>query len=233
MAAASLSGTSRADTGKGSSRSLRRGGQIPAIIYGHARAPQNLAIPEREFGKLLQHIAAESTVVELSVDGKMSRTLIREIQRHPFKDQVLHIDFQELVAGEAVTVRVPLRLVGIPEGVRTSGGVLDQIMRELEIEVDPANIPNHIDIDVTAVVIGHPVHVRDITLPEGVTVLDDGDATVCVVSIPKVVIEETVAAEPVEGALEPEVIRKAKEEGEEEGEAAAAKPEKPEKPEKK
>src|SRR4029079_13622696 len=110
MATANLSATMRADTGKGSARSLRRSGQIPAIIYGHARTPQTLAVPERELGKLLQHIAAESTVVELSVDGKMSRTLIREIHRHPCRDQILHIDFQELVAGEAVTVRVPLRL---------------------------------------------------------------------------------------------------------------------------
>ena len=226
MATANLSASSRKGVGKGTSRDLRRNGQIPAIIYGHAREPQPLAIPGRDFGKLLQHFAAESTVVELSVDGKMSRTLIREIQRHPFRDEILHVDFQELVAGEAVTVRVPLRLVGTPEGVRTNGGVLDQIMRELEIEVDPANIPAHIDHDVTAVLIGHPIHVRDIVLPAGVTVLDDLDATVCVVSIPKVAVEETAPVEGAEGAAEPELIRKAKEEGEEEGDKAAEKPEK-------
>jgi large subunit ribosomal protein L25 len=220
MASAVLSATSRSTVGKGAARSLRRDGQIPAIIYGHARAPQNLAVPARELGKLLQHIASGSTVVELSFDGRMSRTLIREIQRHPFKDQILHVDFQELVAGEAITVSIPLRLVGVPEGVRLSGGVLDQIMRELEIEVDPANIPNHIDVDVTSVQIGHPVHVRDIVLPEGVTVLDDADATVCVVAVPKVAVEETPTAEAADAAAEPEVIRKAKADGDEEGDKA-------------
>jgi large subunit ribosomal protein L25 len=218
MATASLSATARAGTGKGTSRSLRRSGQIPAIIYGHARTPQPLAIPEREFDRLIQRIAAESTVVELSIDGTVSRTLIREIQRHPFRANVLHVDFQELVAGEAVSVSVPLVLVGTPEGVRTSGGVLDQIMRELEIEVDPANIPNHIDVDVTNLSVGHTVHVRDLTLPEGVLVLDDADATVCVVSIPKVA-EEAAPVEAVEAAPEePELIRKPREEGEEEPE---------------
>ena len=221
MATANLSATSRAGTGKGSARSLRRNGQIPAIIYGHARKPQTLAIPEREFDRLIQRIAAESTVVELSIDGVMARTLIREIQRHPFRANVLHVDFQELVVGEAVSVRVPIRLIGVPEGVRTSGGVLDQIMRELDIEVDPANIPSHVEVDVNDLVIGHAVHVRDLTLPAGVLVLDDADATVCVVSIPKVV-EEPVAVEAVEVvAEEPELIRKPKEEGE-----AAEEPEK-------
>jgi large subunit ribosomal protein L25 len=217
MATANLNATARAGTGKGAARSLRRSGQVPAIIYGHARSPQALSIVQRELDKLLQQIAAESTVVELSIDGNVSRTLIRDIQRHPVKETILHVDFQELVAGEAVTVSVPVILIGIPEGVRTSGGVLDQIMRELEIEVDPANIPNHIDVDVTNIPVGHAVHVRDITLPGGVTVLDDLDSTVCVVSVPKVV-EEVVAAEVVEVPVEPELIRKPKEEGEEEEE---------------
>jgi large subunit ribosomal protein L25 len=221
MATASLDANTRAGVGKGSARSLRRSGKVPAIIYGRSRESQALAIGGRELDKLLQHIAAESTVVELTLDGKMSRTLIREIQRDPIRGSILHVDFQELIAGEAVSVSVPLVLVGIPEGVRTSGGVLDQIMRELEIEVDPANIPNHIDVDVSELVVGHALHVRDITLPQGVEVLDDADATICVVSVPKVAVEET----PVEGpateaaAVEPELIRKPKAEeagGEEE-----------------
>src|SRR5690606_27108108 len=98
MATANLNATARSSVGKGTARSLRRTGQIPAIIYGHHREPQPLAVGERELDKLLQHIAAESTVVELSIDGVMSRTLIREIQRHPFRAQILHVDFQELVA---------------------------------------------------------------------------------------------------------------------------------------
>ena len=114
MATAQLSASTRAHRGKGAARSLRSAGQIPAVIYGHAREPQSLAIPTREFEKLLERVSAESTVIELNLAGGVARTLIREIQRHPFKKQILHIDFQELVAGEKVSVNVPIVLTGRP-----------------------------------------------------------------------------------------------------------------------
>jgi large subunit ribosomal protein L25 len=218
MATAQLSASPRDAAGKGAARSLRSAGKIPAIIYGHAREPQSLAIPTREFEKLLERVSAESTVIELNLDGTVARTLIREIQRHPFKKQILHIDFQELVAGEKVTVNVPIVLVGTPDGVRVSGGILSQVMSELSILVDPVNIPNRIEADVTAITIGHSLHVSDLRIPQGVEVLDDPDETVAVVSAPKVEAEPVVEAEPTEGAAEPELIRKTKEEGEEEGE---------------
>ncbi len=216
MASAQLSATPRDGKGKGSARSLRAQGKIPAVIYGHGREPQSLAIETRELEKLLSKISAESTVIELSMDGKSARTLIREIQRHPFKRQILHVDFQELVAGEKVTVRIPIVLIGIPEGVRQDGGILDQVMRELEIEVDPANIPNHVELDVNPLRIGDSVHVRDIALPEGVELVGEPDSTVCVVSAPRAVVETVVATEEAEVVAEPEVIGKAKKEEEEE-----------------
>jgi large subunit ribosomal protein L25 len=213
MATAQLSATARSETGKGVARKLRATGQIPGIIYGHAREPQALAINTRDFEKLLEHISAESTVIELAIGGKTSRTLIREIQRHPFKREYLHVDFQELVAGETVSVRIPIVLVGIPEGVRLEGGVMDQTLRELEIEVDPVNMPNHLDVNVENLKIGESIHLSDITLPPGVTALVEGDTTIVVVSAPRAVVEEVAApaAEGVEGgvapAAEPEVIR--------------------------
>lgn len=218
MASANLSASARDNGGKGTARKLRSEGRVPAIVYGHGRDPQALSINTRELEKLLDHISAESTVIDLDIDGKASRTLIREIQRHPFKRQILHVDFQELVAGERISVSIPIVLMGVPDGVRMDGGILDQTMRELEIEVDPANIPNHVEVDVTRLTIGSSVHVRDIPLPEGVEVLDDEDASVCVVSAPRAVIEETPVAEgaETEAAAEPEVIR-AKKPDEEEG----------------
>jgi len=213
MATASLAATPRTATGKGAARSLRRDGQIPAVIYGHARQPQSLAINTRELERLLSRVSAETTVIELSLDGRTTRTLIREIQRHPFKRSIIHVDFQELVAGEKVTVDVPIVIVGTAAGVR-EGGILDQIMRELSVEVDPASIPNHIDVDVTSLTIGHSVHVSDLVLPEGVTVLDDPDATVAVVSAPKVVEEAPAAPTEAEAVAEPEVIGKKKEDEE-------------------
>lgn len=209
MASANLSGSVRENGGKGVARTLRSAGRIPAVIYGHGREPQSLSIDTRELEKLLSHISAENTVIDLSVDGKSSRTLIREIQRHPFKRQILHVDFQELVAGEKVIVRLPIVLVGVPAGVRMDGGVLDQTMRELEVEVDPSNIPNHVEIDVTELHIGASLHVSDIPLPEGVEVVGDPDASVAVISAPRAAVEET-AVEAAETSAEPEVIRQKK-----------------------
>jgi large subunit ribosomal protein L25 len=216
MATANLNAKARSDAGTGVARKLRQSGQIPAIIYGHSRQPQSLAIDTRELERLLERVAAASTVIELSIDGRSARTLIREIQRHPVKRSILHVDIQELVAGEKVTVSIPLVFVGSAEGVR-EGGILDQVMHELRIRVDPSSIPNHVDVDVSPLVIGHSIHVGELSIPAGVEVLDEEDATVCTVSAPRA--SETPAAGVAvvpEAAPEPELIRKPKE-GEEEG----------------
>jgi large subunit ribosomal protein L25 len=219
MATANLSAKKRTDSGKGAARKLRRAEQIPGIIYGHNREPQMLALDWRELERMLERIAPETTVIELDIDGTTSRTLIREIQRHPFKRQVLHVDFLELVAGERVTVDVPLVLVGTAAGVRNSGGVLDQLLREVTVDVDPSNIPNHIEIDVSALDVNESLHVSDLVVPSGVEIQDDPDTTVCVVAAPRVEAEAepAVAAETAAEGAEPELIRKEKE-GEEEGE---------------
>jgi large subunit ribosomal protein L25 len=222
MATVSFNATLREDKGKGAARSLRARGQIPAVIYGHDHAPQSLALNARDLDRMLGHIQAESTVIEVTIDGKTSKTLIREIQRHPIKRQILHVDFQALVAGEKVTVNIPITLVGIPEGVKLEGGVMEQPLRELEIEVDPSNIPDHFELDVSALKIGDSLHVSDIKAPEGVQILDDPETSVVVVAAPRAVIEETPAAEGVEGAAEaaaePEVIGKGLSDEEAEGE---------------
>jgi large subunit ribosomal protein L25 len=208
MATVNLSATARTDRGKGAARKLRSSGQVPAVIYGSARDAQSLAINEKDLDRLLGTIAAESTVIELGVDGgRPTKTLIREIQRHPFKRQILHVDFQELVAGEKITVNIPLVLVGTPEPVRAGDAIMDQVLRELEIEVDPSNIPNHIDVDVSGLELGHSLHVSDVKLPEGVTVMDDPETTIVVLSVPRAAIETPAAGvEAVEEAAEPEVI---------------------------
>ena len=213
MATASLSAALRTDTGKGAARALRREGRVPGIIYGHAREPQPLSLDARELGRLLEHVT-ESTVIELSLDGKPSKTLIREIQRHPFRKSFVHVDFQELVAGESVVVRIPLVFRGIAQGVRVDLGIMNTLISELEVEADPSNIPDHIDVDVTNLVIGHALHVGEIPLPPGITVLDDAESAVVIVSAPKateLTPVESVAAIPAE----PELIRKAKDEDEE------------------
>src|SRR6185503_13859897 len=222
MAMVSFSATAREKGGKGAARQLRARGQVPAVIYGHGREPMSLSLNARDLDKLLGHIQAESTVIEVTVEGHTAKTLIREIQRHPIKRQILHVDFQALVAGEKVTVNIPITLIGIPEGVKLEGGVMEQPLRELEIEVDPSNIPDHFELDVSTLKIGDSLHVSDIKAPEGVQILDDPETSVVVVAAPRAVIEETPAAEGAEGATEaaaePEVIGRGPSDEEAEGE---------------
>jgi large subunit ribosomal protein L25 len=206
MASVALNATVRTENGKGAARKIRQAGNIPSVIYGHGREPQSLLTNARETERLLKGIATSATVIELNIEGKVARTLIREIQRHPFKRHIMHIDFQELVAGETVSMRCPIVYVGVPEGVRQEGGLLDQIMHELHIEVDPSSIPNHIDVDVSALKLGKSLHVADLKLPAGIKVLDDAENTICVVQAPKQAVEAVVA----DGAPEPELIRKVK-----------------------
>jgi large subunit ribosomal protein L25 len=219
MATVNLSVDTRASVGKGAARKMRSAGAIPAIVYGHAREPQALTVNNHELTKLLDKVSYKTTVIELQFTGGTSaKTLIREIQRHPYKRHILHVDFQELVAGEKVTVKVPLVFVGTPDGVRLGGGILDEVMRELEVAVDPSNIPNHIDVDVTKLQVGHSIHVRDLIVPSHVEVMNDADQTVALCTIPKPTPEEAAAAA---AAGEPELIRKAKADADA-AEAAAA-----------
>jgi len=224
MAPTPLSAAGRTDTGKGVARKLRAAGRIPGVIYGHAREARALSLDTHTLELTLEKVFYRTTVFELDIDGTKSNALIREIQRHPFRKEILHVDFQELVAGEKVTVSVPLAFVGASVGVK-EGGIIDQIMHDFEIRVDPMAIPPKIEVDITALAIGKSIHVGDIVVPEGVEVLDDVDATVCTCAAPK----EEKAAEPTDAAVaaaaavaEPEVLAKGKKE-EEDAEAAEKK----------
>jgi len=220
MATVSLNASPRTETGKGVARKLRAAGKVPGVIYVHGREPVSLTIDAREFSRLAERVRITSTVIELALDGKMARTLIRELQRDPIRKQVIHVDFQELVAGEKIVVSVPLRFVGTADGVKNSGGIFEEVLHHLHIRVDPANIPDHIDVDITSLTIGHGLHVSDLKLPAGVEVTEDAEQTVAIVSAPKAEEVAPVAAEGAvvapEAAAEPELIRKPK--GEEEGE---------------
>ncbi len=209
MASVPFKASKRTSTGKGVARKLRAAGKVPAVIYGHAREALSLEIEHHPLQLLLEKHPYQSTVIALDIDGKTSNTLIREIQRHPYKKQIVHVDFQELVAGEKVTVPVPIQFTGTPDGVRHGGGILEAVLHELEVSCDPSNIPHHIVVDVTSLTIGHSIHAGEITLPAGVTLESEADATVCICAAPKVEAEAT----PAEGAAapaEPELIRKPK-----------------------
>src|SRR5216110_2334008 len=138
MATASLNASPRTEKGKGVARKLRAAGQVPGVIYGHGREPQPLTVNAREFDRLAERVRITSTVIELALDGRTARTLIRELQRDPMRRSVLHIDFQELVAGEKIVVSVPLRFVGTAVGVKNDGGILEEVIHQVDVRVDPA-----------------------------------------------------------------------------------------------
>src|SRR6266700_2135899 len=224
----SLAATPRQATGKGGARQARFHGKVPAVIYGHGRETQPLEVEAKALEKALQGVEPASTIIELAVDGKKVKTLIREIQRHPLRPDIIHVDFYEIHAAEKVTLKIPVHLAGNPDGVRNAGGVLDQVTREVEIEVLPENIPDRVELDVTALKIGDSLHVRDLTIPNA-KLLTEAELTIATVVPPRA--EEVVApvAEAATEVAEPELIRKVREGEEEEGEAAteggAAKPE--------
>lgn len=198
----------RVADGKGAARQLRLSGRIPAVIYGRGREPASLSLSRAEFDRVLAGGAHETTIFDLSVDGTATSTLVREVQRHPFRKEILHVDFLEIHAGQLLTVSVPIKLAGVPDGVRNMGGTLDQVMREIEIRVLPKDIPDTIAIDVTHLKVHESIHVRDLDI-QNAEVLADEDATVCTVGAARV--EEVVAVTDDEvTTTEPEVIGKAK-----------------------
>src|SRR6266571_1372260 len=205
----SLSASPRQATGKGAARQARFRGRVPAVIYGHGRDTQPLELEAKALEKALQGVEPASTIIDLAVDGKTVKTLIREIQRHPIRTDIIHVDFYEIHATEKVKLKVPVHLVGNPDGVRNAGGVLDQVTREVEIEVLPEYIPDRVELDVSALKIGDSLHTRDLTI-----------ATVVP---PRAEEVAAPAAETATEVAEPELIRKVREGEEgEEGEAAPA-----------
>jgi large subunit ribosomal protein L25 len=214
----SLAAESRHGKGKGAARQLRMQGKIPAVIYGRGREPQPLAIALSDLEKTLAGHAPASTVIDLSIDGKTVMTVIREVQHHPVRRVISHVDFYEIHAGEKITLEVPLHLEGSPDGVRNGGGVLDQVLREIRIEVLPRNIPERVELDVTDLGLAQSLNVKDIHI-ENAIILNDPEATVCSVIPPRVEEAPAPAVVEEEEAEEPELIRKPKAE-EEEGEGA-------------
>ncbi|HEX9755242.1 MAG TPA: 50S ribosomal protein L25 [Gemmatimonadales bacterium] len=210
-----LAAATRTATGKGAARVLRRAGKLPAVIYGHDRPAEPLALDAGAVERMLITMGSAAAMIDVTVDDREPvRALIREVQRDPLRpSDVIHLDLYEVRADQKITVEVPVHLVGIPDGVRNHGGVLDHLLHRLEIEVFPADLPDHIEVDVNALAIGHQVFVRDVTVPKA-EILNDPDQPVCTVVPPRTeVVEEPVV--PETETVEPELIRKPKAEEEE------------------
>ena len=173
-----VAAASRTVFGKGASRRLRRDNLVPAIVYGAEDEPQPLQLKHNEVIKHLENESFYSQLLMLSVDGKESvRTILRDVQRHPFRQQVMHLDFQRVVAGQALQVTVPLHFENEDTcfGVKTEGGMINKTDIEVSVSCRPRDIPESIVIDMLELKIGDSVHLSDLVMPEGVSLVDLGE----------------------------------------------------------
>jgi len=185
-----LNAQSRTISGKGGARQLRANGMVPGVYYGHNESNIHFAVREYDLSRLLRH---RHTIISLSLDNTSThQCVIRSIQRDPVNSSCLHIDLLAIHKGELITVSVPLKMIGIPEGVKDSGGVLEHGLVELSIECDPINIPEALEIDVSGLQLGDSIHVSDLDFP-GIKILEDEHAVIAHVVTPKVEKAETSA----------------------------------------
>jgi len=216
-----LKATPRRGTGTVESKKSRASGLVPAVVYGrHLEKPQNLQLDARELRTALGKTAGEHVLVDLEiVGGAKTLALIQDVQHHPLKRDILHVDFHALREDEKMHTTVPVICFGEASGVKNSGGVLEQLLRSIEVECLPRDLPESIVIDVSKLEIGDAIHIRDLQLPEGVVSRGAPDNSVVHCAAPKV--EEVVAPVAAEGAAatEPEVIKEKKPEA---GETLAA-----------
>lgn len=208
---ATLKAQPRREQGKSATRKMRAAGRIPAVVYGHGDETRMLSVDAHELELLFKRVHYENTIIEVDIEGEGGpvKTLVREVQAHPVRMEVLHVDFQQVHAGEAITVGVPVRLLGTAQGVR-AGGVLMHTITDLSVRCMPDAIPEFIDVDIEALQIGESVHVRDVKLPQGVEAQIDGDLSICSIAPPTVGTGEAAEAEPASG--EPEVIGRGRDE---------------------
>lgn len=241
MKEVSLNVSPRESTGKGSARQSRLSGFIPGVVYGPETKPEPIKVNNLAFNAAWKNAGGGSVIFNLDRDGKKTKVLIRELQRDPITNSVIHVDFHAISMTKPIHLSIPIHLTGTPVGVKTDGGIMQTIMRELEISCLPSDIPEHLEINVEGLHIGDSVHVRDIKL-EKAKIIDDPDQTIVVVSAPTVLktaeeeaaeaAAEAEAAEGAEGAAAEGAEAKADGEKKEGGEKKAEKAEKSEKGEK-
>ena len=221
--------------GKNDARRLRQTGMIPAVVYRAGQESLAIAVDPKQMKRILHSESGHNSIFDLSLDGQSAKVMIVDWQYEPIKGALLHVDLKRIAMDKVLRVSVPILLKGEAPGVKQQGGILEQILREVEIECLPADIPSHIDADVSQLMFGQVIRVSD--LPQGgkVKFLTDAGQSVAHVVAVKEVVEAAPAEAAAEGAAapaEPEVIKKGKQEAE--GEAAEGeKAEKAEKPEKK
>ena len=201
----------REGSGKTQAKKLRDKGMVPGIVYHRGEKSVPITMVEKEISRILRMSENENVLINLSIEGskKKSRSvIIKEIQQHPVKRSILHVDFNEISLNEKITVEVEVVGKGEPAGVKQEGGVLDHPLREVKVQCLPADIPAHIDVDLSGLKLNGSVHVRDLVVSDKIKILTDPELLLFQVKLHvEEKLEETAAETP-----EPEVIREKKEE---------------------
>ena len=209
----------RTTVGRNGVKKIKATGLVPAVIYGANQGTQPLSINAREINNLLARAVSEHVLVDLEISGgeqvQNRLALIQEVQHHPLRRNILHVDFHAVREDEKIHAEVPVETLGEPAGVKNFGGVLEHSLHSIEVECLPRDLPESISLDVSALNVGDAIHVRDVALPSGVVAKAAPDLTVVRVAAPKVEVEPAAGAEAV---AQPEVLKEKKEE------PAAAKP---------
>jgi large subunit ribosomal protein L25 len=213
MATINLSAEKRVKMGGATAKQLRRLGRVPGVVYGHGEASTAFHVKELDLRPLIY--TQETHTIKLSIEGKSTNCILREVQFHPVNDRVSHIDLVALHAGEKLKVDVPVSLVGTAAGVK-DGGVIDFVLHKLSVECLPDAIPSHIDVDVSDLRIGHSIHISDLPAGTGYSVVADGSAVIVTCAAPKTAEATEGETATAEAIAEPEQI-KAKGKKEEEG----------------
>jgi large subunit ribosomal protein L25 len=196
----------RADMGKGASRRLRHQGMVPGIVYGADKDAQPIMM---DHNKVIHHIENEaffSHILELSVDGKSEKVVVKDMQRHPARRAVLHMDFLRVSDKEAIRMQVPLHFIGedVAPGIKTGGGIASHLMTDVEISCLPADLPEFLEVDMSNLEIGDSLHLSDISLPKGVEIVElthgeEHDSAIANIHMPRAVVEEEVVEGEGEG----------------------------------
>jgi large subunit ribosomal protein L25 len=193
-----LAADPRSELGSRPAGRLRRQGRVPAVVYGLDNDPVNVTVPARELSHILQGESGANTLINLDVGGDSMLTLVRQIQRHPTRGDLVHVDFIRIRRDVAVSADVPLHLLGEPAGVR-DGGLLEQLVFSVTVDAMPGNIPVVFEVDVADMVIGDQRRASDIVLPDAVTTQLDPETVIAQVAAPRVVVEEEIEGEGIEG----------------------------------
>jgi len=226
----------RVGTGKGASHKVRQDGSIPGVIYGPETEPVAVAVKTNELSNLIRREGRTNMLIDLNVDGENSprKVIIRELQRDPVTGVPKHVDLYQVSVKRKLNLSARVNLVGVPDGVKNAGGILQQVRREIEIACLPDNIPDNIEIDVSSMNIGDSIHVKDISI-DNVDIITEQRLTIATVVPPTVIkVAEEIAAEAVEGEEAEEGAEPAEGEAKpEEGKVAEGKEDKPDEGKKK